>query len=406
MNTLPESPLTDDQLGALLGDSVRGRVDAVPTPTPSFNGVERRARQITNRRRGAAGLAVGALALFAGIGAAALVDDDEGATENDVVTEPAPVEDDTVADIEEPVTEPTVTDGARVTGLIDNVQFIAVDDTGTETELLAVSGDERITNAVLLADGSILAVITDSLTNPNRQVVHIPGVGAEPIVLSEHGHLAGGAVVDGTPYAFVGDLVDVADDFSFEPTPLRAVDLRDHSSIDLIDEAFGIEWAVAGVDVLGDKLLVESFDEAGWTWELRSLDPTVEPTPVSSGTWNDDLQRLAPRFDRSGAALYWWIEHDPATGGHWLVNGFASLEAAERVPLDVTDARLDLEVTDGAIVINLLDPATGLGAATGDATTIWVDPATLDPSLENEPGVIRFVEPGETTTPPVDTADG
>ena len=53
-------PSSDDELGAALGASIRSRADAVPTITPGFETVERRARQITNRRRALAGAAVGA----------------------------------------------------------------------------------------------------------------------------------------------------------------------------------------------------------------------------------------------------------------------------------------------------------------------------------------------------------
>ena len=59
----PNTPLSDDELGAMLGQSVRSKVDDVPTITPAFDGVERRARQITNRRRTAAGLAAGHVAI-------------------------------------------------------------------------------------------------------------------------------------------------------------------------------------------------------------------------------------------------------------------------------------------------------------------------------------------------------
>ncbi|MEM8707938.1 MAG: hypothetical protein AAGE98_15845 [Actinomycetota bacterium] len=103
----PNTPFSDDELGAMLGRSVQSKVDDVPTITPSFDGIERRARQITNRRRTAAGLAVGALALFGGLGAASLFTDEEEGLENDVVTDPEQiVVDDETEPIEETEPEP------------------------------------------------------------------------------------------------------------------------------------------------------------------------------------------------------------------------------------------------------------------------------------------------------------
>ncbi len=423
MNTTPKSPLTDDELGALLGDSVRGRVDAVPTITPSFDGVERRARQITNRRRAAAGLAVGALALFGGLGATALFSDDEGAIENDVVTEPnpdpepAPDTDSTDGDAdptpdtgEEPdvVDDPVLPIGTAdytLTAIIDGTRFIGVDaEAGTETDLIDASETgEQLLDAVMLADESVLTWVDDSSVVRNEIVRHYPTLADAPVVLSSRGRLAGGAVIDGVPYAFVNDYSTE----QFGTGDLRAVDLRTYESTIVLADASGPESAIVSVDVRGDSLLIEQASEGGPAWFIRNLDGSDPGFAVRfPGGAPDTVWAFSPRFDRTGSGLL-WLELDTTTDVWSLVRS-DRVDGPEtaRFPIDLGPAAgelfFTLEVTDELMVANRTGSAID---AALDVTTIWISPqATFNGvveqygfSAESEAGIVKFIEAPESS---------
>ncbi len=341
MNRSPN--LDDDQLGAALGESLRGRVDDVPTIPPSFDGVERRARQITNRRRALAGTTIGALMVFGGIGLASL-GDDESADPTDVMTndnpsidnspEPAPVDDHSdgyalavpapdeadpseVPARPEPTAPPAELD--ELTGIVAPVRtfvdgvFVEISPTGNITELL---DDPAASRVVVVSDGSLVVERSDPALFAGSVVHLVDGtIHGATRVLAENGRLAGGADIDGRPVAFVLDRLTIED----ETTPLRMVDLETGTSTDWKRDAEGIEWTVGNVDVAADRVLVHT-SSLFVSWTLHDLDGTRRDDLASPGDgrygsdWGDTTLPDVPNLpccavlSDDGATLY-WLEH-------------------------------------------------------------------------------------------------
>ncbi|MEQ8841748.1 MAG: hypothetical protein RIB98_12285 [Acidimicrobiales bacterium] len=417
MNDSPDrrsSNLSDDDLGAALGNSVRGRVDDVPTITPGFDGVERRARQITNRRRALAGVAVGAFLLLGGFGLASLTDDDDG-IDQDTVDQP---DDGTVPDDSTPPDDHSVPDDGEdagfagsTTGLIDGREFVrvnadgSVDDDMTTTVLYTATPGEFITEALALADGSFLLEV-GATPDDLAGVVRHHRTDDTVAVLSEFGDLVGGAVVDGVPLAFVGDIPTFADGGLTEDLTgdLRKFDLTTGDSDVFLADAYGIEWSVDRVDVHGGLVLVSSGSEGGPSWTVHDLDGVdlgfPDPLDREEILPAGDTQVYAARFDADGDGV-WYLQQD--FGGGWTLEG-VNFNGTEPRSLDLgidADAglRLTLEVDPQLLVVNI-SPATDEGM-----TTIWVDPAELTAegvSLEQEDGYVNFVQTAQDSsgTPP------
>ncbi|MEO0492322.1 MAG: hypothetical protein AAF081_02785 [Actinomycetota bacterium] len=403
----PNTPFSDDELGAMLGQSVQAKVDHVPTITPGFDGVERRARQITNRRRTAAGLAVGALALFGGLGAATVLGDDENGLEDDVVTEPVVDDDDLIDDDADPDVEPpvTVTDGietlrieieysdgpegrdgtvSQIPDSAPRLHGVAAD--GSETLLLDLSDSgESIVEADLLADGSLLVNVDAG--GDLAPVRHLPTPDAVPVTIAADGTLVGSAVVDDVPYAFVTD----------EPGgdgtgALRAVDLETYDWVELMSDAVTAESHISSVDVRGDLLVIDEQFGGGSAWLFRNLDGS-DPglTPVFGGEPGSTLVSF-PRFDRTVDAM-WWVEIDVTTFATSVVRG--GIDGVETARVDLgpgsTPSVSAFEVTDGRVA---------LVQSTEDRSAVTIhriDPVTLDLTTETVADPIRFVEPAEST---------
>jgi hypothetical protein len=334
----------DDQLGAALGESLRGRVDDVPTITPGFDGVERRARQITNRRRALAGTTIGVLVLFGGIGLASL-GDDESADPTDLITddnqsidnspEPTPPVDDSsdgyplvvpTPDVADPPVVPAQPEAAappeeldELTGIaapvhtfVDGV-FVEISPTGNITDLL---DDPTASRVVVVSDGSLVVERSDPALFAGSVVHLVDGtLDGATRVLAENGRLAGGADIDGRPVAFVLDRITIED----ETTPLRMVDIETGTSTDWKQDAEGIEWTVGNVDVAADRVLVHT-SSLSVSWTLHDLDGERRDDLASPGDgrygpgWGDTTLSDVPNLpccavlSDDGATLY-WLEH-------------------------------------------------------------------------------------------------
>lgn len=393
--TTPHDPHNhdDDALGAALGESLRGRVDTIPTITPGFDGVERRARQITNRRRALAGAAVGAFLLLGGIGIAALTTDD--ATDQDTLDS---VPDTSVPDpAPDPVDDPAIDGPTVVTGLIEKARFVRVDGE-TETELYVAAAGEVLSEALLLADGSFLVEIHDDPLAGAGRVLHLTEPGATPSELSAFGDLAGGAVVDGVPYAWVGDVPDFRNGLPGEDqmtTPLRRIDLRDLSSIDFLDFAYTIESSVESVDVHETQVLVSVSSEAGPEWRILDIDGSSTGTSVSPVATAGLDNAWGGRFDEEGDGM-WFLGLDTTSGSFELVG--LDFDGSDRrsVAIDPSDGPgqpvLGLQAEDGLVAVNVQVADDELRYV----ETIWVG-ADGSTSNEVEPGEVIFVQDAQTT---------
>lgn len=429
--TNPNDPrdLNDSELGAALGASLHNRTDAVPNITPGFDGVEHRARQITNRRRALAGAAIGALVVFGGIGLVALTDDDqsdtqtfdEPDTDETVPPETVPaddvVDDDADGDVDVPA-EPS-TDIRSATGIIEGRVVILVTDVDSddpvESELYVAEAGSTVTDALHLADGSTLIELQAEGADGDRRVLFMSEVDAEPVELSAYGDLAGGAVIDGVPYAFVGDLPDYRAGFPEAPLDvgdLRLVDLRDLSSRTFLPAAYGIEWGVDHVDVHDGLILVASSSEAGPYWQVLDLAGADLgfPMPIDE-SWHPaqggDLVAQEPRFDAEGDGLVFLL--------HDIVNNTWTLEATNfdgtqpsSIPLRPSDSEefVELElVSDGnttaanALTVDFSDNSRTY------VETIWIVAPHNEPSVEVEPGEVGLVQAPQTSKVPVAPAE-
>jgi hypothetical protein len=405
MNT-PDTPHTphtgdDDELGAALGASLRGRVDTVPTIIPGFEGVEQRARQITNRRRALAGATVGAFLLLGGIGIASLSGDDSTSDQDTVDSVPidsVPV--DSVPVDSTPVDDDVSDVAGVVTGLIERSRFVrssileGVDD----VDLYVASPGEVLSEALLLADGSILVEVHDDPGAGAGRVLHLTSPGAEPSELSAFGDLAGGAVVDGVPYAWVGDVPDVRNGVPADDrmsAPLRRVDLRDLTSVDFLDFAYTIESSVETVDVHGTQVLVSISSEAGPEWRILDVDGLFDGTSVSSDTTAGLDRAWGGRFDEEGDGM--WFLGLGAGGGPFELVG-VNFDGTDRTSVALTPSAnpgqpiLGLQAENGLIAVNVQVADESLRYA----ETIWVD-GNGSTSNEIEPGEVIFVQAAQTT---------
>ena len=395
MNTphTPHSPHTgdDDELGAALGDSIRRRVDAIPTITPGFDGVERRARQITTRRRALAGAAVAAFLLLGGVGIASLAGDDT-AVDQDTVDQPddsAPPDD--AAPPDDSPADDSPTQDHTVTGLIDGSRFVRVGPDGIETELYAAGPGEFLAEALALADGSFLLEVHPT-PNDYAGIVRHHEVDGTVTVLSDFGDLAGGAVLDGVPLAFVGDVPDFSGGLPPDDATtgdLRRVDLRTHESSVFVADAYGLESAVDHVGVHNRLVLVAAGSEGGPWWTVRDVDGNDLDFPMpldrSEILPEGDAQVYAAHFDAEGDGI-WYLRQDFAAGT-WSLDG-ANFDGSEprsfALPIAADSGhRLDLEIDGDQLVVNVA-PATDEGI-----TTFWIQSSL---SAETEPGYVNFVQ--------------
>ncbi|MEZ5166005.1 MAG: hypothetical protein R2695_05760 [Acidimicrobiales bacterium] len=371
----------DDQLGRELGASIRHRVGGGGSAVPDIEVVHRRARRISARRRLAAGAGIGVLALVAVLGAVAWSDRGEptGLRTYDTSPDSAP----------NPTNGPTgPTSPGLATGPFTVIRggsdFVHIDVDGTETVLFHAD-EGLLAEGIQLADGSVIVGLrTDAETNAG-EVLHVRP-GEDPVVLGEFADLAGAAIVDGTPVAFVGDVPD----WRGGPPPadeqtgdLRSVALGgDHASTVIVEDAYGIEWAVDSVDARGGRLLVASSSEAGQTWTVldgagTALDFTM-PVDDPDG-WGVDGRTdvAAPLLNDEGTGL-WWVEVPLSVRedeeGVPVVTGPAVLRSGlldpenmfgERIEFDLPSLdgwpKLDLRRRGSDLLVNVshYDPTTG-----------------------------------------------
>ncbi len=418
MSPTPNTPLSDDELGAMLGRSVRTKVDDIPTITPSFDGVERRARQITNRRRTATGLAVGALALFGGLGVASLLDgDDEGSLDTDVVTEPDTTDEDAVAiedaepDTDEPSPAPSIEDDGdeslepespltdwvdpEVFGIVSIESDTNIDDVGpiaapligydeNDTVWAATPGGDGTT---ALADlwqvdgirGVRYLVDPDDPTDRNwlfdlgERIVHVDGTDRARVV-ADASTLVGAGLRLGRPTAYVADLPTSAGG-AVEVGDIRIIDLRTGEAITLFAGVSTSDSVVREVVPGGEVTFVELGGVDGVT-TLLGVDPATAPsgfgdaaaaTLSTDGTtffWLDQVDvgtDLRPRVELTIADL--------ATG---TVETVSAILPATQVALDY-----DLSPMGDQLLVGRSWPG---GLENGIPSTSYAAPLLLDPA--------------------------
>lgn len=330
---------SDQDLGAALGNALHDRVDSVPTLTPGFDGVERRAAQITRRRRALAGIATAAVVVLAGFGVARLTAEEDPTTD---VFNPPDTED-VVPDDQPDPPDPTVAPDPPVPSETDDAApssdpAVAVGESGLATPMVAVrdnrvvrveldgantlvhESEAPLVGAHIAPDGTVVIVRETPSINELREVatevVAIAADGTET-VLSPDGVLPGVAEIGGRSFAFVGDIPDfLAPTEEQAAGDLRKVDLQSGESTVFIEDAYGLEWNISSVHRGGDRFLAD--------WVARDVDGKLLglPNPLD-GRYGDpygdpmaDDQTLpwpsSPVMSPDGTTM-WWIESPTET---------------------------------------------------------------------------------------------
>ncbi|MEM1335935.1 MAG: hypothetical protein AAGG08_21000 [Actinomycetota bacterium] len=449
----PNPPLSDDDLGAMLGQSVRSKVDDVATITPAFAGVERRARQITNRRRTAAGLAVGALALFGGLGAASLFADDEEGLENDVVTDPEPVVED--ADVDDPTPEPepdpVIEDAApestdpepaaedvddapepdpvvdepdpvvvltdwmdpALLGIVDIESDTNIDDVGPVPApmvgfdengvvyLASPGGDGRTSQADLWQVDGLRAVryVDDPAIDGDQhfvfdlgeRIVHV-NEDKQARVIADAAYLVGAEMRLGRPTAYVADL-PISAGGAVEIGDLYSIDLLTGERLGLVTGASTTDSVVRDV-VLGERVTFVEFGGVDGSNLLLGVD---DPASAPTGFGDADAATLSA----DDTTLYWLNQLEVGADlrpSLELTVADVATGSTETVVFDLpaTQVALDYDISPLGDQLLLVRSWPG-GLENGRQTTSYVAPLLLDPAtgeiteLGLEPGVWKPV---------------
>lgn len=439
----PNTPLSDDELGAMLGQSVRSKVDDVPTITPAFDGVERRARQITNRRRTAAGLAVGALALFGGLGVASLVSDDEDGLENDVVTDPDPIvveedvepieetepepaiddaepeaeptetepedtepeaatDDDQVGDDPEPVVVATPWMDPAVLGINDIESDTNIADFGPvpapmvgfdENGVVYIAGpvgDGRTSQADLWQIDGLRTVrfVEDPTIDGDQHfvfdmgetIVHV-NQDKQARVIADASRLVGAGMVDGRPAAFITGLT-IAEGGATDELTLTKIDLLDGSRTELIDPLMPDDFSIIEAVVAGDTVFVEGGGSSVWDM-LTGGDGT--PLNVPNSLTGPDPATVDSRTLSADGSIQYWIAQVDVTAGLQPVLELRGIElatggAVDPVTVTLPASQVALDYDISPLGDQLLLVRSWPGGfENGRQTRSYVAPLLLDP---------------------------
>lgn len=404
--------LTDDELGTALGRSLRGQVDALPAVRPDFGVVEHRARQITNRRRFAGGVAIGALALLGGIGVAQLTDT-EGTAEVDFVDTPeveptptSPVDSyqlDDGVEASEPTVLPVFDDsfGPLIAARRDEIVMIRSD--GSE-EVVYSPEFGLVWGVYVVASGNVL--LRDQSAGYSRALNQYAlslgqWTSGGPVVLSEDGWLVGGTVIDGASYAFVTPSGDPAS--SAAALELVSLDVEGQPRVTLIDRDDRIAQSISGVEVRAGRFLVERQVNGAPQFVILDADGNdlgLRTPSAEVGAGEHRVMSTQAALSPDGTTL-WWVDLvlTPARGEPTVLRSMNVDTGEEGRSIDIPaelvsgSGLIDFDYDGASFLINVPTYIDALAVGPTYNQPVLVQPGA-DPEvriLDVEPGLYRFM---------------